>query len=80
MAQYSQERKESVLKKLLSLLNMTVSEVVRSEGISPKTLKNWCNVLKREGQPVLGKTRTSNDWSAKAKLAVIIETATMSET
>ena len=80
MARYSQERKESILKKLLPPLNMTVSEVAHSEGISSKTLYHWRDVLRREGQPVPGKTLTSNDWSAEAKLAVIIETATMTET
>ena len=80
MARYSPERKESILKKLLPPLNMTVSEVARSEGISSKTLYHWRDVLRREGQPVPGKTLTSNDWSAEAKLAVIIETAPMSET
>ena len=80
MARYSPERKESILKKLLPSLNMTVSEVTRSEGISSKTLYHWRDVLRREGQPVPGKTLTSNDWSAEAKLAVIIETAAMSKT
>ena len=80
MARYSPERKQSILKKLLPPLNMTVSEVTRSEGISSKTLYHWRDVLRREGQPVPGKTLTSNDWSAQAKLAVIIETAPMSET
>jgi len=80
MARYSQERKESILKKLLPPLNMTVQEVAHSEGISSKTLYHWRDVLRKEGQPVSGKTLTSNDWSAEAKLAVIIETASMSET
>ena len=80
MARYSKERKESILKKLLPPLNMTVSEVAHSEGISSKTLYHWRDVLRKEGQPVPGKTLTTNDWSAQAKLAVIIETASMSET
>ena len=80
MARYSKERKESSLKKLLPPLNMTVSEVAHSEGISSKTLYYWRDVLRKEGQPVPGKTLTTNDWSPQAKLAVIIETASMSET
>jgi transposase-like protein len=80
MARYSLERKESILKKLLPPMNMTVLEVAHSEGISPKTLYHWRDALRKEGQPVPGKTLTSNDWSAEAKLAVIIETASMSET
>ena len=80
MARYSQERKESILKKLLPPLNMTVSAVAHSEGISSKILYHWRHVLRKEGHLVPGKTLTSSDWSAEAKLAVIIETASMSET
>jgi transposase-like protein len=80
MARYSQERKESILKKLLPPQNMTVAEVAISEGISTKTLYHWRDKLRKEGQPVPGKTLTSDDWSAQAKLAVVIETASMTET
>ena len=79
MARYSQERKEAILKKLLPPQNMTVAEVAQSEGISSNTLYHWRDELRKEGQPVPGKTLTSDDWSAEAKLAVIIETAPMSE-
>lgn len=60
---------------------MTVAEVAHSEGISSNTLYHWRDKLRKEGQPVpgTGKTLTSDDWSAEAKLAVIIETAPMSE-
>jgi transposase-like protein len=40
MPRYSNERKETVLKKLLLPLNMTVSEVVKEENISQKLLYN----------------------------------------
>jgi len=58
---------------------MTVAEVAISEGISTKTLYHWRDKLRKEGQPVPGKTLTSDDWSAQAKLAVVIETASMTE-
>ncbi|WP_416221768.1 IS3 family transposase [Shewanella sp. YLB-07] len=80
MARYSYERKEAVLKKLLPPQNMTVTEVARSEGISYQTLYHWRDKARKEGRPVPGKTLTTDDWSAEAKLAVIIETASMSET
>jgi len=80
MARYSQERKEAILKKLLPPQNMTVAEVASIEGISTKTLYHWRDKLRKEGQPVPGKTLTSDDWSAQAKLAVVIETAPLSET
>jgi transposase-like protein len=79
MALYSQERKEAILKKLLPPQNMTVAEVAISRGISTKTLYHWRDKLRKEGQPVPGKTLTSDDWSAQAKLAVVIETASETE-
>jgi len=79
MTHYSSERKEAVLKKLLPPYNMTVAEVARQEGITAKTLYNWRYNAKKQGLPVPGKTTTSEQWSAETKLAVIVETATMSE-
>lgn len=79
MVRYSSERKEAVLKKLLPPHNMTVMEVARSEGIAYQTLYHWRDKAKKEGRPVPGKKLTSNDWSAEAKFAVLIETAPMSE-
>ena len=80
MAQYSQERKEAILKKLLSPQNMTVAEVACSEGLSYKTLYHWRDEVRKEGRFVPDKKLTSDNWSAQAKLAVIIETAPMPET
>ncbi len=59
MTHYSNERKEAVLKRLLPPLNMTLAEVARQEGITPKTLYNWRYNAKKQGLPVLGKTTTS---------------------
>ena len=79
MARYSDERKAAILSKLLPPLNMTVVEVARLEGISDKTLYHWRTQAKQSGQPVPGKTTTTENWSSDAKLAVIIETAAMTE-
>ncbi len=40
MARYSEERKASVLKKLLPPNNRSVADVAREEGISEPTLYN----------------------------------------
>jgi len=79
MAQYSQERKDSILKKLLPPYNMSVSDVAISENIPYQTLYTWRDKAKKEGKPVPGKKSNANNWSAETKLAVIVETATMSE-
>ena len=79
MSRYSPERKEAVLSKLLPPYNLTVAELARQEGISPATLYNWRKQAKSEGRPVPGHTNKSEQWSAEAKLATVIETATLSE-
>jgi len=79
MARYSTERKDAVLKKLLPPHNMKVSTVAKQEGISEQTLYSWRSNIKQKGQPVPGNKPTPEQWSAEAKLAVIIQTAPFSE-
>ncbi len=77
MAKYSVERKESVMKKLLPPINMTVAEVATEEGISEQTLYNWRDRARQSGVPVPGKTPTTQEWSAETKFSVVVETATL---
>jgi len=79
MKHFSPERKASVLAKLLPPNNQTVSEVSKLEGISEATLYNWRTQAKQQGIAVPGSGKTSDQWSADAKLAVVIETASMNE-
>lgn len=79
MARYSSERKEAILKKLLPPQNMTVAEVARQEAVAEQTLYNWRKQARLEGRPVPGRNKSSDDWSSEAKLAVVIETAVLSE-
>ena len=59
---------------------MTVSEVAEMEGISQATLYNWRKQARLKGRPVPGpKPNNAEQWSAEAKLATVIETASMSE-
>ena len=80
MKRISPERKAATLAKLLPPYNMTVSAVAQMEGISEATLYNWRSQAKAEGKPVPGADKNSEQWPAQARLAVIIETATLSET
>lgn len=59
---------------------MTVTAVAQMEGISEATLYNWRNQAKSEGESVPGAEKNSEQWPAEARLAVIVETATLSET
>ncbi|WP_036666583.1 transposase, partial [Paludibacterium yongneupense] len=79
MARYSPERREALLKKLLPPFNMTVAELARQEGLSEQTLYNWRKQAKAGGAAVPGDKNRAEDWPAEAKLAVVIETASLSE-
>ena len=77
---YSEERKAAILKKLLPPHNRSVASVATEEGISNATLYSWLKQCREKGVPVPGYTQGDNEWSPDAKLAAVIETATMSET
>jgi len=76
---YSEERKLQILNKLLPPSNMTVAEVSRNEGIDVQTLYNWRDKTKQQGRPVPGSKPTSEHWSAEAKFATVLETASLNE-
>ena len=79
MSHYSPERKKAILKKLLPPHNRTVAEVSASEGISTATLYSWRSKAKLKGLPVPGHSKSSDDWSAEVKFAVVVETITLTE-
>jgi transposase-like protein len=60
-------------------MNRTVVSVSAEEGISDVTLYSWLKQCRQKGMPVPGNRNTGEDWSPEAKLAVVIETAAMSE-
>ncbi len=79
MPSYSEERKQEILSKLLPPLNMTVAEVSRNEGIGLQTLYNWRDKAKQQGRPVPGNKSTPDQWSAEAKFATVVDTASLNE-
>jgi transposase len=79
MKRYSLERKESVLKKLLPPQSLSVAELARQEGICDVTLYTWRKQAMARGAVVPGSRKVPEDWPAEAKLAAVIDTATLSE-
>lgn len=79
MKSYSPERKAAILKKLLPPLNMSVAEVARQENVSTVTLYTWRKQMRERGHVVPGSQSSPEQWSAEAKFAVVVETATLSE-
>jgi putative transposase len=79
MSSYSKERKQAILSKLLPPNNKSVASVATEEGVSEQTLYNWRKQAKEKGQPVPGKKTSSDQWSHETKFAIVVETATLSE-
>jgi len=64
MPRYSEERKASVLKKLLPPKNRSVVSVAEEEeGISDVTLYSWLKQCRQQGMPVPGNRSIGDDWS-----------------
>lgn len=80
MKHYSAERRSSVLSKLLPPLNRSVSEVSKEEGIACGTLYHWRDKEKLKGNVVPGRKKTTDAWPAEARLATVIEVASLSAT
>lgn len=78
MVRYSEERRSAVLSKLLPPYNGAVSQVAKEESICTATLYNWLKSARKRGVPVPGSGKKSaDDWSGEAKLAVVLETASL---
>ena len=78
MGIYSQERRASVLSKLLPPNNGAVTQVAKEEGICTATLYNWLKSARKRGVPVPGSgKKTPEEWNGEAKLAVVLETASL---
>ena len=52
MAQYSVERKQAILNKLLSPELISIAQLARDEHIAEQTLYNWRNRAKQQGKAV----------------------------
>ena len=79
MKRYPDERRQVILAKMLPPHNMTVASLAQAEGISEQTLYNWRKQARLRGKPVPGPTSSTDTWSADAKLATVVETASLSE-
>ena len=79
MAQYSPERKQAILDKLLSPTIISIAQLARDENIAEQTLYNWRNRAKQQGKTVPTNHKTQ-ELSPETKLTIIIDTAKLNET
>ena len=80
MLRIPKARKDAILSKMLYPYPPTIVALSKHEGISEATLYNWRKQLRQEGRPVPEHDRTSENWSAQTKFAVVVETVAMTET
>jgi len=76
---YSEERKETILKKLVAPDNRTVADLSREEGISEATIYNWRKAARGQGRLLPSNAAHSEAWSSRDKFNAVLESAALSE-
>ncbi len=76
---YSKEFKESIIARMLPPENVSVPDLVRETGIPKDTLYTWRSKYRNKQGTLTGSGRSSGQFSNEDKLAVIVETAPLSE-
>jgi site-specific recombinase XerD len=76
---YSDEFKESAIKKMMSPNPVSIPKLSSEIGVSDVTLYKWRNLYRNKGVAVPGDKSKPENWSAGVKLAVVIETASFNE-
>jgi transposase-like protein len=76
---YSKEFKESIIARMLPPENVSVPDLVRETGIPKDTLYTWRSQYRNKQASPAGSGRPGGQLSNEDKLAIIIETALLSE-
>lgn len=76
---YSEEFKESVIKKMMPPNPVSVAQLSKDMGVSDVTLYKWRKDYRNRGIVVPSDQSKPESWSAEDKLAVVIETASLNE-
>lgn len=81
MSRYSEQLKESVLRRMMPPQSRTVAELARETGITETTLYNWRKAARKTGavMPGGGREKKADEWDSASKFAVVLETAKLSE-
>lgn len=80
MSRYSQELKDSVLRRMLPPESRSVAELSRETGITETALYTWRTVARRAGSVMPSRDqRKAEEWDSPVKFAVVLETVSLSE-
>lgn len=76
---YTEEMKESILKRMMPPNNESVSQISKELGITEPTLYKWRKEARIAGNPTPGDGQVSEQWSSEDKFLIIMETYAMSQ-
>ena len=77
---YSQEYKDSILRRILPPNNESISKIAKEEGLSEQTIRNWRDKARKDGYAAPGTDAVPDDWSTQDKFLIVVETASLNET
>ena len=76
---YTQEMKDSILKRMMPPNNEPISKLSDETGITEATLYKWRKDARIAGNATPGDGQGSEQWSSEDKFLVVMETYTMNE-
>ncbi|MBP2243385.1 transposase-like protein [Cytobacillus eiseniae] len=76
---YTEEMKESILKRMMPPHNEPVSLLSKELGITEPTLYKWRKEARIAGNPTPGDGQGSEQWSSEDKFLVVMETYAMNQ-
>lgn len=79
MAKYSEEFKYSIMTKMMTPQNQSVSAISRETGLSEATLHKWRREARAKGIAVPSGELNAERWSTQDKFLIVMETAQLSE-
>jgi transposase-like protein len=80
LSKYSEEFKESVVRKMMPPESRSIAELSRETGVSEVTLYKWRDETRRGGRATPAGNSEPEKWSSEDKFLIVAETLTMSET
>lgn len=77
---YSEEMKESILRRMMPPNNESVSQISKEVGITEPTLYKWRKEARLAGNLTPGDGQVSENWSSENKFLIVMETYAMNQT
>lgn len=77
--QYTEEKKQAVLKKLLPPYNKSIMQLSREEGISPSSIHQWRKIYAKVGTMQESHSTKTPKLSPAECLQILMETASLTE-